>query len=101
MNESGGSGYVIDDSKTKRLSEEQLAGRFGDRGLELARRLMPLSGKMGRVAYEELEAGSRPPAGDAFPEDDASMAVGWWLVLHHITVGNLGYSPREELRMHQ
>lgn len=91
---------VIDDWQTQRLSREQAERRFGEHGVDLARRLIPLGGKMGKLAYEEFDDEPFPPAEDAYPEEDASP-VGWWVVPHHVTVGNLGYSPREELRMHR
>lgn len=91
---------VIDDWQTKQLSRDEVESRFGEHGFELARRLIPLGGKMGKLAYEEFDDEPFPPAEDAYPEEDA-MPTGWWAVPHHVTVGNLGYSPREEIRMHR
>jgi hypothetical protein len=91
---------VIDDWQTRPLSTEQVEERFGKDGFELARRLTPLAGKMGKLAYEEFDGELFPPAEDAFPEERGSPA-GWWLTLHHLTVGNLGYTPREEVRLYR
>lgn len=91
---------VIEDWHTKQVSREQGERRFGEQGFELARRLLPLGGQLAKLAYEEFEDEPFPPAEDAYPEEDASP-VGWWAVPHHVTVGNLGYSPREEIRMHR
>lgn len=55
---------------------------------------------MGKLAYEEFDGEPFPPAEDAFPEERGSP-VGWWIALHNLTVGNLGYSPREEVRMYR
>jgi hypothetical protein len=90
---------VIDDWKTKQITKEQIESRFGERGSKLARRLLPLSGQMGKLAYEEFDDEHIPPANEAYPEEESAMSVGWWFVPHHMTVGNLGYSPRQEIRM--
>lgn len=90
---------IIEDWETRPASEEGLERRFGARGGELALRLLPLGGRMSRLAYEEFEDDSFPPADDAYPDEEGVTPVGWWMVLHHLTVGNLGYSPREELQM--
>lgn len=91
---------VIDDWQTKQFSREEAESRFGEQGFELARRLIPLGGKMGTLAYEAFEDEPFPPTDDAYPEEDG-MPTGWWTVPHHLTVGTLGYSPREEIRMHR
>jgi hypothetical protein len=91
---------VIEDWHTKQLSREQVKNRFGEQGFELARRLIPLGGRMAKLAYEEFDDEPFPPAEDAYPEEDG-VPTGWWAVPHHVTAGNLGYSPREEIRMHR
>lgn len=90
---------VINQWETKPLSDEQLAWKFGEGGTELAKRLMPLGAKMSKLAYEEFKDEPLPEAVDAHPEDDGWMSVGWWAVPHHLTVGNLGYSPSDEIEM--
>jgi hypothetical protein len=91
---------LITDWKTRHLDKEQLEERFGEHGFELTRRLTTLAGQMEKLAYEEFAHESFPPAEDAYPEERSSPA-GWWTVPHHLTAGNLGYSPREEIRMYR
>jgi hypothetical protein len=55
---------------------------------------------MGKLAYEEFATEPFPPAEDAYPEENGSP-TGWWAVPHHLTVGNLGHSPRDEIRMYR
>ena len=90
---------LIQDWKTKPLDEEQLEWKFGQRGSELAKRLMPLGGEMAKLAYEQFDKESFPDPINSDPNDDGWMPVGWWTVPHHVTVGNLGYSPSEEIEM--
>ena len=91
---------IIDDWRTRPASREQVEERFGENGFDLARRLTSLAGQMGRIAYVEFDDEPFPPAEDAYPKERGSP-VGWWAALHNLTVGNLDYSPREEIRMHR
>jgi len=90
---------LIEAWETRPLSDERLAWKFGERGTELTKRLMTLSGEMSTLAYEQFNDESFPDPVDAFPEDGGVMPMGWWLVTHHITVGNLGYTPGDEVEM--
>jgi len=90
---------LIQDWKTKPLSEEQLEWKFGRQGSELAKQLIPLGGEMAKIAYEQFDEESFPGPVDSDSDGDGWMPVGWWAVPHHVTVGNLGYSPSEEIEM--
>lgn len=74
------------------FTDEEVAWKFGENGADLATQLLPLGGEMAKRAYEEFEADPFPHPVDSTPQDDGWIPVGWWLVLHHITVGNLKFS---------
>lgn len=90
---------LIETWETKPLSDEQLAWKFGEQGTELTKRLMSLGGEMSKLAYEQFDDEPFPNPTDTFPEDDGVLPIGWWLVAHHVTVGNLGYTPTDEIEM--
>ena len=90
---------LIEDWEAISLDDDQLAWKFGEPGTDLATRLLPLGGEMAKVVYEGFEGEPFPDPVDAYPEEDGWFPVGWWSVLHHVTVGNLGYAPSEEIEM--
>lgn len=90
---------LIETWETNSLTDEQLAWKFGEQGAELAKRLLPLGGEMGKLAYQQFDDEPFPHPVDGSPGDNGWMPVSWWTVLHHLTVGNLGYSPSDEIDM--
>ena len=90
---------LVEHWEASAIDEEDLGWKFGERGADLAKRLLPLGGKMAKLAYEEFDGEPFPAPVNAYPDDDGCYPAGWYLALHHLTVGNLGYSPSEEIEM--
>lgn len=72
--------------------------RLGEDGAALKSSVNRLSVRMAKLAYEEFDDFGRfPSAIETFEQEQSqSGPIGWWLVLHHITV-QLNYSLEEEL----
>jgi|AntRauTorcE11898_2_1112593.scaffolds.fasta_scaffold08410_4 hypothetical protein len=91
---------IIEGWKRKERTKEELHQMYGEQGCELAKRLLPLSAKMSKLAYEEFADEEFPSAVDAFPDEDSAYPTGWGLVLHHMAFADLDYSADEEIEMH-
>jgi hypothetical protein len=91
---------VIDGWERSERSEAELKQQYGEQGFELAKRLLPLSAKMSKLAYEEFDDEEFPAAIDTFPDEDGAYPVGWGLVLHHMAFADLDYTADEEIKMH-
>jgi|AntRauTorcE11898_2_1112593.scaffolds.fasta_scaffold06312_3 hypothetical protein len=84
----------------QQLPPEQYKEIFGEQGVELTTRLMPLAERMATLVYEEFDSlENLPAAADTYPDEETD--VGWWVVPHHIAYASLDYSAVEEIQMHK
>ncbi|MXV63497.1 hypothetical protein GS429_15825 [Natronorubrum sp. JWXQ-INN-674] len=80
------------------MDEAEMVGVMGEKGAELWPRLGGISAKMAKLAYEEFDdLETLPGAVETYPEEDREIGpLGWWSVLHTVTV-QLNYSLDEEI----
>ena len=67
---------------------------LGEQGAQLHIRQIDLAGRLSQHTLEEFE--SRPDPVDEFPEEDVPTPIGWWGVLHNLTV-QMGYPLTDEI----
>lgn len=87
-------GYAKEWERDEQFSREMMEKVVGEQGTELHLRQLHLASKMSVLAYEEFD--DVPAPVDEYPEDEAPTPVGWWEVLHDLTV-QMGYTLDDEL----
>ena len=82
--------WFQDEERDREMMEDVL----GEQGAELHFRQISLTAEMSQLTFEEFDA--RPDPVDEFPEEDAPTPIGWWGVLHNLTV-QMGYPLTDEI----
>jgi hypothetical protein len=89
------SGLLDDWALAQEWSAEEFESMMGEQTAALNNRIGELSAEMAKLAYEEFD--SFPAAVDTYPDEDAGAGpIGWWGVLHNLTV-QVNYDLDEEL----
>lgn len=68
--------------------------QYGERSLELRLRLSNIANEASAAAFEEFA--DAPAIVDAYPEEESAHPIGWYTLLHQLTLQQ-GYSVDEEL----
>lgn len=92
------SGLVEDWEQSMATTTEEIEAMQGPRTTALAQTMAGLSAEMARLAYETFD--EFPEAVDTVPDEDAPEPVGWWVLVHTLTV-QANYSLQEELRTYE
>jgi len=87
-------GYAEGWERDEQFSREVIKEIVGKQGVDLHLRQLHLASKMSKLAYEEFD--DLPAPVNEYPEDEAPTPIGWWEVLHDLTV-QMGYPLDEEL----
>lgn len=73
---------------------ERFSKTFGERGGELYLRLHHCASLMSEIVFDEFR--TPPAAVDAYPAESSKATIGWWAILHLLTV-HQGYPLEDEL----
>lgn len=80
------------------VEADEVGGETSDEEDELELEIGRLATRCSRLAYETFD--EFPAAVDTFPESDAPAPIGWWALLHTMTV-QANYSLEEELAAYE
>lgn len=91
-------GLLDDWEKQMTMEQAEVESINGEKATSLVPQINSLTTEMARTAYEHFDPlETKPAAVDTFPDEDAEAGpVGWWTVLHILTV-QLNYTLDEEL----
>ena len=87
-------GFAEEWTRNDERNLDQMEEILGEQGAQLHLRQIDFTAKLSPLVFEAYNL--RPDPVDEFPEEDAPTPIGWWGVLHNLTV-QMGYPLTDEI----